>query len=67
VHKLLNDPDFKNKVTNYFDLVKNNLLDEYKQKIVQKKGKGAEYATKPPGHHGHNSKPARKNMTVVTK
>jgi len=30
VHKLINDPGFTNKVSNYFDLIKNNLLDEYK-------------------------------------
>ena len=30
VHKLVNDPNFHNKVSNYFELIKNNLLNEYK-------------------------------------
>ena len=37
VHKLLNDPDFKNKITNYFDLIKTNLLNEYSSKYNKNK------------------------------
>ena len=61
VHKLINDPEFKNKVTNYFDLVKSNLLNEYDQKIGDLRHK------KKQDTNVDRSRPARKNMTVATK
>ena len=67
VHKLINDPDFKNKVSNYFDLVKNGLLNEYKCKIHNHKGHGKNAHNNHDLLKHHSNKPTRKNMTVVTK
>ena len=56
VHKLVNDPDFKNKLTNYFDLIKTNLLQEYSSKV-----------TKTKADEGKNCKASRKHMSVASK